>query len=114
MSAEQEVSGDGDLCFHRENELWRVHIIEPEMLPDLFSVKYFKLKIGETISKLDYRILVDCITHFTNVESVSWNTGHAEWSPAYIEPWANEVLHEYDARVLDWGHCGRRRWTQRF
>jgi hypothetical protein len=97
----------GNVCFHREHDLWRVHLFEHESLPNLMSVSSFKLfeyEYDELRAKLDYRIVVDCIAHFPNVEKVAWNTGHDEWSPNHIDSPANKVLWDYDGPRRDTRH----------
>ncbi|KAH7405771.1 hypothetical protein DE146DRAFT_676456 [Phaeosphaeria sp. MPI-PUGE-AT-0046c] len=97
----------GDVCFHREHDLWRVHLLEHETLPDLISVSSFRLRVDKwekTRAKLDYRIVIDCITHFPNIEEVFWNTGYDEWNPNHDESPADKVLWEYDGPRRDTRH----------
>lgn len=97
----------GKVCFHREHDLWRVHLLEHKTLPDLMSVFSFELlnhDRQEHRTKLDYRVVVDCIAHFPNVEKVTWNTGHDEWTPEHPIPPGDRVLWEYAGPRRDTRH----------
>jgi hypothetical protein len=66
------------------------------------SVSSFKLlndTYEEPRAKLDYRIVIDCITHFPNIEEVFWNTGHDEWTPNHDDSPADKVLWNMTARA---------------
>lgn len=101
------LARDEDICFHREHDYWRVHLLEPETLPKLMSVSSFKLLpkySGDVEPKLDYRVFIDCLPHFPNVEKVTWYTGHGEWTPGYDEAPASNVPWDYDGPRRDTRH----------
>lgn len=102
-----EHARDENVCFHRQHDYWRVHLLKPESLPELMSVSSFRLLpkySGEVEPKLDYRILIDCLSRLPNAEKVTWYTGHGEWTPGYSEAPANKVPWDYDGPRRDTRH----------
>ena len=89
------ISRGQSLSFHHHLS-WRVHLLEPEALPLLESVR--SLEVGNDIVgtfvnraedancdwalvKLDYRVMVDLVVKFPNLEYWGCRIGGDEWSP---------------------------------
>lgn len=94
-----------DRCLHRKHAYWRTHLLEPEKLPDLVSVRAFEIKDENSSAKLDYRILFDLVTRLSNVESVVCHTGKDEWTPSYGDEPATLFPWEYDGPRRDSRHA---------
>lgn len=101
-SPSQRVSGD--YCLHREHNYWRTHLLEPETLPDLKSIRSLEINNDNSRAKLDYRILIDLIARLPNLEDLACHTGKDEWTPSYADAPANEVIWEYDGPRRDTRH----------
>lgn len=95
-----------EVCLHQFYISWRVHLLNPDTLPQLQSVRSFVLKQGAdfneaakegiTLFKLDLRILVDLMIKFPNLEYMSSQIGQNEWSLYWQE---NKTCTEY---LRDW------------
>lgn len=76
---------------------WRVHLLNPDSLPELVSMRSLRVEVGAfycsssypgrkwASSKLDLRILVDLIIKLPNLQSLSCAMGGDEWSPRLLE-----------------------------
>jgi hypothetical protein len=93
-----------DQCQHRDHDLWHTHLLEPETLPILMSVKSLEISTHTSEAKLDYRILIDFITRCPNLESVKWRIGSYEWVPRHDEYPASQFLWEYGGPRRDTRH----------
>ena len=68
---------------------WRVHLLSPESLPDIASVRVLRIANGlhrvrknwgtKTPRKLDSRVLVDLSAKFPNLEALHCSIGGDEW-----------------------------------
>ncbi|KAF2257510.1 hypothetical protein CC78DRAFT_622562 [Lojkania enalia] len=94
----------GDSCLHREHAHWRTHLLEPETLPDLMSVGSLEINNDHSSAKLDYRILIDLVTRFPNLENLECHTGKDEWTPSYRDAPAKLFIWEYDGPRRDTRH----------
>ena len=95
---------------------WRVHLLEPAALPSLESIRSLEIKEGSLQSdetndadyslepvKLDYRVMVDLVVNFPNLEYWGCQIGGDEWTPK----WQREAT---DYLMRDW--AGPRRDTR--
>ncbi|OAG13768.1 hypothetical protein CC77DRAFT_1036077 [Alternaria alternata] len=89
------IFAERSLSYH-DHLSWRVHLLEPEALPLLESVR--SLEVGDDWDgsfggraeftgynsgrvKLDYRVMVDLVVKLPNLEYWGCRTGGNEWSP---------------------------------
>ncbi|KAF2635437.1 hypothetical protein P280DRAFT_461803 [Massarina eburnea CBS 473.64] len=80
-------------CFHRIYNSWRVHLLSPERLPALKSVRSLLVQSGEDhnysypgnphLRKLDLRVLLDLSSKMPNLEILNCLIGGDEWSLAW-------------------------------
>lgn len=98
---ERYVPPDG--CPHRDHARWRTHLLDHMALPCLPSVRSLELRNVEAGLKLDYRVLIDLMTRFPNIEDVALHTGRDEWTPYYEDE---------PAQWFPWDYAGLRRDTR--
>ncbi|KAH7385736.1 hypothetical protein BKA66DRAFT_490929 [Pyrenochaeta sp. MPI-SDFR-AT-0127] len=94
----------GQPCNHRKHMYWRTHLLEPETLPELMSVRYLGIENGHFEAKLDYRILIDLSTRLPNLGSLECHIGADEWTPSYQDAPAKCTTWEYDGPRRDTRH----------
>jgi hypothetical protein len=80
---------DPSFCRHRVSSAWRVHLLRPEDLPDLYSIRGLSICNPElstkidgdrcAISRLDWRVLVDVASRLPNLEYLGSRLGIEEW-----------------------------------
>ncbi|OAL00346.1 hypothetical protein IQ06DRAFT_369700 [Phaeosphaeriaceae sp. SRC1lsM3a] len=99
---QREVPPDG--CPHGDHAHRRTHLLEPNALPVLESIRSFELQNAESGLKLDYRVLVDLMTALPNVEDLTFHTGTDEWTPSYKSEPATNYPWEYNGLRRDARH----------
>ncbi|OAK99321.1 hypothetical protein IQ06DRAFT_251339 [Phaeosphaeriaceae sp. SRC1lsM3a] len=90
---------------------WRVHLLKPELLPELRSVRSFEF--GDDSSdcigcytksldthtsqrvKVDYRFMVDLVSCFPNLEYWGCRMGGDEWMPKWEQEEANYLQQDW-------------------
>ncbi|KAJ8115789.1 hypothetical protein OPT61_g2644 [Boeremia exigua] len=85
-------------CNHRRYSSWRVHLLCPEMLPELHSVHGLSVCNPEmdchvsksTQSRIDLRVIVDLASRCPNLEYLRCKVGADEWTNR-----ADEALEHY-------------------
>jgi hypothetical protein len=86
---------DYDICLHHIYPSWRVHLLNPDTLPELNLIRSLDVRTGAEYSpydrdehapsKLDWRVLVDLIVKLPRLERFSCKLGGDEWSPRQLE-----------------------------
>lgn len=102
---------DTDVCLHRRYTSWRVRLLSNLLLPELRSVCAFEVFHGapvneidmvkRTLFKLDYRVLIDLASKFTNLEYLGCNVGGDEWTPPFEDEVAQHFMEEYAGPTRD-------------
>ncbi|KAF2870073.1 hypothetical protein BDV95DRAFT_629382 [Massariosphaeria phaeospora] len=103
-SLPQDYTNNEYRCPHREHEQWRTHLTEPETLPYIMSVQSLELPNGGDRAKLDYRVVLDLISRFPNLECLDCHLGNYEWTPRYKHEPANTLIYDYDGPRRDTRH----------
>ncbi|KAL5388903.1 hypothetical protein DPSP01_002609 [Paraphaeosphaeria sporulosa] len=115
----------GNYSIQRAYVSWRVHLLEPESLPDLTSIYALRIENGMKVSfdveygpvslwKIDLRMMVDLSNKFPNLAALHCSIGGDEWLDCnedyrqrYItKDWAGprrDSRHDF-ARILDVAH----------
>ncbi|KAH7131859.1 hypothetical protein B0J11DRAFT_599868 [Dendryphion nanum] len=94
----------GECCLHRKIDNWRTHLIDPNSLPDVLSVCGLVItQIGYSQAKLDYRISIDLVDRFPNLEHLQYETGRDEWTWSRESP-ADELIFDFDGVRRDTRH----------
>ncbi|KAF2180483.1 hypothetical protein K469DRAFT_672349 [Zopfia rhizophila CBS 207.26] len=105
---------DSGICLHRRFTSWRVHLLAPESLPELASIRSLEIQQGVEYSrfnkydlapsKLDLRVLVDLITRLPNLEYCGCQMGGDEWAPHFEEEAARHFVHDWEGPRRDSRH----------
>ncbi|KAH7400508.1 hypothetical protein DE146DRAFT_611441 [Phaeosphaeria sp. MPI-PUGE-AT-0046c] len=102
-----------DVCPHGDHAYRRTHLLEHDTMPILGSVRSLELQNVEPGIKLGYRVLLDLITHFPNLENIAFHTGTDDWTPSYerepalLYPWEYDGLrrdtrHDFSDAMANW------------
>jgi hypothetical protein len=76
-----------DVCDHNRYSSWRVHLLAPQELPKLESVRALSvcdmadedLEVGACRSKLDLRVMIDLAARCSNLGYLGCKLGADEW-----------------------------------
>jgi len=91
---EVDVRAINGNCLHYHYISWRVHLLDPDTLPYIASVRSFAIHNqdrpdydhpGRQESKLDLRVMIDVATRFPNLEYLGVETGGFEWHSKYAD-----------------------------
>ncbi|KAH4118416.1 hypothetical protein HBH98_143090 [Parastagonospora nodorum] len=76
---------------------WRAHLLDPDSLPSLQSVRYLQIGVGSRypfertpkgytgeLVKLDYRVIVDIATKCPNLQYLGCELGYNEWQRKWM------------------------------
>lgn len=93
-------------CNHRRCVSWRLHLLSPETLPQLFSVRalriddptiVFPLEEEKSLLKVDLRVLVDLAVKLPRLEYVGCKLlAGSGWTPYYSEEIPQKYARECD------------------
>lgn len=99
------------LCHHRAFVSWRIHLLNPERLPKLTSIRSVRIVNGasynptddptESLRKLDLRVLLDLSSRLPNLESLACEIGGDEWPTPCIDEVAKHLTHVYQGPRRD-------------
>jgi hypothetical protein len=102
------------VCLHRRFTSWRVHLMNPGLLPELVLVRtlnvrrgcwsHFLNNDGEEPSKLDWRVLVDLMVKLPTLESFCCKLGGDEWSPPFPDERNTHYLRDWEGPRRDSRH----------
>jgi hypothetical protein len=81
------------VCDHHLYVSWRVHLLNPDQLPQVSLVRSFEYRNSEQIyndgegcqPRVDLRCIVDLMTKFPDLEYLDVRTGGYEWHPTMAE-----------------------------
>ena len=93
---------EGDVCDHKRYSSWRVHLLAPEELPQLESVRALSvcdmadedLEVGAWRSKLDLRVMIDLAARCSNLEYLGCKLGADEWMCS-ADPYQEHFMHDF-------------------
>lgn len=93
---------DDTFCDHRRYSGWRVHLLNPQDLPKLHSVRalcicnpaYEDMEDGAINCKIDLRVVPDLANRCPNLEYLGCKLGVDEWADS-ADPWMEHFMHDY-------------------
>jgi hypothetical protein len=105
---------DGGYCLHWHLISWRIHLLSPEMLPLLHSVRSLAVE-GQAatnlleepsiaISKLDLRIIVDLASRLPNLQHLECRVGGEEWVQGMESATVSHFFHDAEGCRRDSRH----------
>jgi hypothetical protein len=87
---------DQCFCRHRVSSAWRVHLLRPDDLPELRSIRGLSICNPElsaieagynrAINRLDWRVLVDVASRLPNLQHLGSRLGQEEWGLSDADP----------------------------
>ncbi|KAF2993225.1 hypothetical protein E8E13_001168 [Curvularia kusanoi] len=93
---------EGDVCDHKRYSSWRVHLLDPEQLPQLNCVRALTvcdladkdLEDNAYRSKLDLRATLDLAARCPNLEYLGCKVGADDWAST-ADPWVEHFMHDF-------------------
>jgi len=114
------------VCHHHLYVSWRLHLLDPNELPQILSVRSFEFYNGEWVfrdgegwqPRVDLRCIVDLITKFPNLEYLGSQTGGYEWhsiktnedAQQYERDWEGprrDSRHDFAGALVQAAHAGQ-------
>jgi len=103
----------GEWCWHQIYTSWRIHLLEPEMLPDISLVRSLKIKHGAPVGmengdeqypavrKIDWKIIPTLAGKLPRLERLICRIGGDEWPCRLKCKIARHFLHDWEGPRRD-------------
>jgi hypothetical protein len=101
-------------CLHRHQVSWRVHLLSPEKLPNLYSIRALNIEAGSaihwlasptaSIAKIDLRIIPDLASKLRSPEYLGCRLGYYEWTPDSASEFVTQYFHDAEGPRRDSRH----------
>ncbi|KAF2682517.1 hypothetical protein K458DRAFT_419927 [Lentithecium fluviatile CBS 122367] len=102
---------DPSFCRHRVSSAWRVHLLRPQDLPKLSSIRALSICNPEVstrrdgdrcaITRLDWRVLVDVASRLPNLEYLGSRLGIEEWRLPDVDPTRRHFEYDFEGGARD-------------